>query len=247
MRKGMISVIMGIYNCESTLEKAIDSIISQTYQNWELILCDDCSTDNTYEIALSYKKRFPDKIILIRNKKNSKLSYTLNHCLKYARGEYIGRMDGDDISLPTRFEKQMRYMREHPECDVVGTSMRRFDENGEGDVILAAKNPDYYTLRNRNPFHHATIIAKKEVYDALGGYTVSKRTIRGQDNDLWFRFYHAGFQGNNIMEPLYLMREDIAAIKRRTVKTRLNALRTEIKGYHLLRYPKHWLIKHRTY
>ena len=77
----------------------------------------------------------------------------------------------------------------------------------------------------------------------MGGYTVSKRTIRGQDNDLWFRFYHAGFQGNNIMEPLYLMREDIAAIKRRTVKTRLNALRTEIKGYHLLRYPKHWLIK----
>ena len=83
----------------------------------------------------------------------------------------------------------------------------------------------------------------KYVYDKVGGYTVSERTVRAQDYDLWFRFYHAGFQGNNIHEPLYFMREDVKAIRRRTTKVRWNALKTTYIGYKLLGYPKWWLIK----
>ena len=78
-----ISVIMGIYNCAGTLPKAIDSIVNQTYSNWQFIICDDCSTDNTYEIAESYVNRYPSKIILIKNNKNSGLAYSLNHCLGF--------------------------------------------------------------------------------------------------------------------------------------------------------------------
>ena len=82
MQEGKISVIMAIYNCAEYLSEAIDSILSQTYTNWELILCDDASTDNTYQVALNYQNRFPHKIVLLRNETNSKLSYSLNHCLK---------------------------------------------------------------------------------------------------------------------------------------------------------------------
>ena len=78
-----ISILMGIYNCAGTLNEAIDSIITQTCKSWELILCDDGSSDNTYSIAKEYAERYPNKIILIKNSKNMGLNYTLNHCLKY--------------------------------------------------------------------------------------------------------------------------------------------------------------------
>ena len=105
---------MGIYNCADTLSEAIDSIINQTYTNWQLILCDDCSTDNTYNVAKSYQEKYPEKIVLVRNEVNSRLAFSLNHCLKYADGEFIARMDGDDISVSNRFEVQLKFLNDHP-------------------------------------------------------------------------------------------------------------------------------------
>lgn len=239
-----ISILMGVYNCADTLPEAIDSILNQTYTNWQLIICDDCSTDNTYDIAKSYQDKHTDNIILIKNDVNRRLAYSLNHCLKYADGEFIARMDGDDISLPNRFEVQVDYLNKHPEYDLIGCAMQRFSGNGKlADILYSIDNPDYYTLKNKVPFHHATIMARKYVYDKLNGYTVCKRTERGQDYDLWFRFYHAGFKGQNLRVPLYLVREDAGAIRRRTIKTRFNALKTTCYGYNLLGYPKIWLIK----
>ena len=126
-----ISVIMGIYNCASTLPEAIDSILNQTYTSWELILCDDGSSDNTYEIAKQYQNRYPDKIKLIRNEKNMGLNYTLNHCIEYVSGKYIARMDGDDVSLPSRFESEIKVLEEEPDIAVVSTTMIHFDESGD--------------------------------------------------------------------------------------------------------------------
>ena len=241
--KNKISIIMGIYNCAGTLQEAVDSIINQTYKEWELIMCDDCSTDDTLQIALQYRNKYPEKIIVLRNKRNRRLAYSLNHCLTKASGEFIARMDGDDISLPDRFEKQIKYLREHPEIDLVGTAVQRFNEEGMADIVYAVDSPDYYTLRRRIPFHHATIVARRYVYDKLNGYTVAERTKRAQDYDLWFRFYHEGFQGSNLKEPLYLMREDAAAIRRRTATVRWNAYKTTVYGFNLLGYPKWWLIR----
>lgn len=96
---------MGVYNCADTLPEAIESIINQTYSNWELIICDDCSTDETWAVLERYQAKYPEKIKLVKNQINSKLAFSLNHCLKYATGEYVARMDGDDISVPDRFEK----------------------------------------------------------------------------------------------------------------------------------------------
>ncbi len=239
---GKISIIMGIYNCADTLSDAIDSILAQTYTNWQLIMCDDCSTDNTFDVAKSYQQKYSEKIILIRNEVNSKLAFSLNHCLKYADGEFIARMDGDDTSTPERFNKQVEFLNNNPQYDLVGTAMQRFNSKGLANIDYPVEFPDKFTLRNHVPFNHATIMARRTVYDTLKGYTVSKRTVRGQDADLWFRFYHAGFIGCNLMEPLYNVREDENAIKRRTAKGRINALKTTWFGYNLLGFPKHWLI-----
>lgn len=244
MDQDKISVIMGIYNCSSTLSEAIDSILNQTYKDWELIMCDDCSTDNTYEIAKEYQEQYPDKIRLIRNKRNMRLAYTLNHCLKYVTGYYVARMDGDDISHEERFEKQVAYLRTHPDIHLVGTAMQQFNElDGNIRIIYKPLHTDKWMLHKQIPFHHATIMTYKSVYDELKGYTIAKRTNRGQDYDLWFRFFAKGFTGDNIQEPLYLVREDLNAIKRRSLKGRMLAFQTTIIGYKMLGYPKVWLIK----
>ncbi len=237
---GKVSVIMGIYNCESTLADAVESIIAQTYTEWELILCDDCSSDGTYALALSYAEKYPEKIILLRNEKNSKLAFTLNRCLEAATGKYIARMDGDDKCLPERFEKQLEFLEAHPDTVLVGTGMQRFGSDGSfGAVATCPPEPDRFTpLHNGPSFNHATIMAYKYVFDALGGYTVLPRTERGQDRDLWFRFFTAGYEGRNMPEPLYLVREDMEAIRRRTFKDRYISFQTEIYGYKLLGYPK---------
>ena len=234
---------MAIYNCSQYLPDAIESIINQTYTDWELILCDDASTDDTYAVAKRYQEQYTDKIILLQNQQNMKLSYSLNKCLEHATGRYIARMDGDDKCLPERFEKQIAYLAAHPEYDLVGTAMQRFDENGLGIINYSVDNPDYFTLRNRVPYHHATIMTYKYVYDKVGGYTVSPRTERGQDYDLWFRFYHEGFSGNNLREAQYLVREDTNAIRRRTAKRRINGMKTTMIGFKLLGYPWWWTIK----
>ena len=104
-----ISILMGIYNCAKTLPEAVDSILAQTYPNWELILCDDGSSDDTYAVAEGYRQQYPENIILLKNGRNMGLNHTLNHCLQHATGEYIARMDGDDISLPERFEKELNF------------------------------------------------------------------------------------------------------------------------------------------
>lgn len=222
-----ISIIMGAYNCEDTISEAIDSIINQTYQSWEFIICDDCSTDKTYEILLKYEKSYPQKIKILKNEKNSKLAFSLNHCLKHAKGEYVARMDADDVSLSHRLEIQIEFMQNHTEYDLVGTAMLPFDENGERSPMRTSKTePNKDDLLRHNPFYHATILMKKSVYDQLGGYTVLPRTVRGQDADLWYRFFAAGFRGYNLKEPLYKVRERIADLKRRSFKNRIQATRT---------------------
>ena len=125
-----ISVIMGIYNCQDTLSEAIEAILNQTLDNWELIMCDDGSTDNTYLVAREYAKK-DSRIHLIRNKVNRGLNITLNRCLSKASGEYIARMDGDDICTPDRFEKQVDYLDRHLETTVVSSWMTLFDSSGE--------------------------------------------------------------------------------------------------------------------
>lgn len=242
MQSKKISVIMGIYNSEDTLDVAINSIIDQTYENWELIMCDDGSTDNSFDIAKKYKDKFPDKIRLLKNKTNIKLAATLNHCLRYVEGDYIARMDADDISLPNRFEEQVKFLEGNLQYDLVGSQMISFNEHGYIGLKGVIEKPDKYYLRYRAPFAHATIMCKKKVYDDLNGYRTSKEIRRCEDIDLWFRFFSKGFSGYNIQQPLYKVREDNNAFKRRSFKYGVDAAIVCLKGYKLLNYPKRYYI-----
>ena len=229
-----ISVIMATYNCEKTVEKAIDSILAQTYENWVMIICDDGSTDGTLEILHRYEREYPGKFVIIRNEKNSKLPYSLNHCLQYVQTDLVARMDGDDWSTPDRFEKQVAFLKAHPEYDLVGTGVTVFDGEKKIASIVKCPEPTKHTMLKDNAFSHATIMTYKRVYDALGGYSLEPTVERVEDVDLWCRFLAAGFRGYNLSEELYVILEDVGAAKRRTFRARLNSARTRHRGYKLM-------------
>lgn len=216
-----ISIIMGIYNCEATLDEAINSILNQTYKNWKLIMCDDCSTDNTYNIATKYAQEYKN-IILIRNKKNEGLNYTLNKCLDLVDTKYVARMDGDDISLPTRLEKEINFLKQNKEYSIVSTNMIFFDEYGDWGIGQIVEKPQKKDLIKGTPFCHAPCLVESEAYRTVGGYTVSNRLLRVEDYHLWMKMYAYGYKGYNILEPLYKMRDDRNATQRRKYRYRIN-------------------------
>lgn len=237
-----ISVIMGIYNCADTLAEAIDSIFLQTYTNWELIMCDDGSTDDTYKVAEYYKSKCHQKIVLIKNDYNMGLNQTLNNCLKLATGEYIARMDGDDVSLPERFEKEAEFLNSHLEFAIVSTPMILFDETGDwGRTQKPITTPQITDFVYHTPFHcHAPCMIRKEAYLAVNGYTVDSKFIRFEDCNLWFKLYGKGYRGYNLSEPLYKMRDDKKAIARRDAKTRLKGVYVLYTGFKLVGMPKRY-------
>ena len=237
MEKPLVSVIMGIYNTAKTLPNSINSLLEQTYENWELIMCDDCSTDNTYEVAMEFANKYPN-IKLIRNEKNMRLAYSLNQCLKVAKGEYVARMDADDVCLPSRFEKQVEFLNTHQEYAVVGSALIPYDENGEREVRKIKEYPAVRDMKRGVTFFHPTIMMRKEVYDALDGYYVSKRTRKGQDLDLWFRFYSHGFKGYNIQEPLLKYHESLEDYKKkRNLSYSWGMTKTSLHGFKINKFP----------
>ena len=107
-----VSILMSVYNGASTLSAAIDSVLTQTYRDFEFIICDDASSDESWEILCTYQKRDP-RIQLLRNDQNCGLAASLNHCLKAAKGQYIARQDADDVSDPERLERTLQYQIDH--------------------------------------------------------------------------------------------------------------------------------------
>lgn len=237
-----ISVIMGIYNCESTLGEAVDSLLNQTYTNWKLIMCDDGSIDDTYSVAEAYKKLYPDKIILIRNIENKGLNYTLNRCLEYADGEYIARMDGDDISFPNRFEEEILFLDSHPEYVVVSCPMIYFDQDGDFMVGRTIAKPQKSDFIKGTPFCHAPCMMRADVIKKVNGYSVSDRLLRVEDYHLWYKIYMAGYQGYNLASPLYRMRDDRNAIRRRKFKYRVNEAYVKSLIFKNMKLPRSYMI-----
>ena len=236
MDKYRISVIMGIYNCSETLFEALESLYAQTYQNFKIIMCDDGSSDNTYQVAADFAKKH-DNIILIRNEKNLGLNHTLNNCLNHADTEYVARMDGDDISLPTRFEKEISFLDSHPEYDIVSAPMIYFDEQGEFGRGKGGYEPKKTAFIYGTPFCHAPCMVRREAYMAVGGYTVSPKLLRVEDYHLWMKMYARGSRGYNLPECLYKMRDDRNALARRKWKGSINEMRVHLLACKELHLP----------
>lgn len=233
-----ISILMGIYNCAPTLRDAIDSIIAQTYDNWEFIICDDGSRDESHAIALEYAAKDPKRFRIIQNERNMGLNHTLNKCLQLADGDYVARMDGDDLSTPDRFEKEAAFLNGHPEYAIVSCPMTFFDENGIWGYGHAIEIPQIRDFVFHAPFHcHAPCMIRREAFVEVGGYTEHPWLLRYEDCDLWYKLYSRGYRGYNLQEHLYLMRDDQAAYNRRTLASRMRAVYVQWRGFRMVKMP----------
>lgn len=220
--EGLISVIMGIYNCAETLPAAMESIKAQTYSNWEIILCDDGSSDDTFAVASEYIGKWQQQVRVIRNESNKGLNHTLNRCLALCRGEFVARMDGDDLCDTKRFEVEIAELRRNDGIDFVSTDMCYFDKDGTFGKISHPDRPEPKDFLRENPFCHAPCMVRRSAYEDVGGYSEDKRLLRVEDYHLWIKMYLAGHNGINLHQTLYLMRDDRNAYSRRKFRYRLN-------------------------
>jgi hypothetical protein len=186
MNSPTVSVVMSVYNGEAFLAEAIESILAQTYRDFEFVIIDDGSTDNTSGILAEYAKR--DERIRIHRHANKGRAESLNVGISLAEGGYIARMDADDIALPDRLKEQMRFMQSHPEAGLIGGTLELITADGRSFKTIRYPLEDK-TIRSvmlvQNPFAHPTVIVKKEVVLASGGYR--KALLDADDYDLWLR------------------------------------------------------------
>lgn len=183
-----ISVVMPVYNAEAFLGDAIESILDQTFQNFEFIIVEDASTDNSFKIIKKYMK-LDNRIILLRNEENLGIAETRTKGTKHAKGKFIAVADADDISIPTRFTRQFEYLELHNDCGVVGGFIELFDSD-TGKIIGVRKyHEDDSSLRKRiflySPVAQPASMIRREVFDKLGYY--NPQFPPAEDLDLWFR------------------------------------------------------------
>lgn len=241
MNEYKITIVMGIYNCEKTLDEAIQSLLKQTCTKWKLIMCDDGSSDKTYDIAQSYAKKY-ENIEVLQNNTNRGLNYTLNRCLEKVDTEYYARMDGDDISYSERLEKELKFLEKHKEYDIVSTNMSYFDENGIWGKSNVKQIPEKLDFIYGTPFCHAPCMIRTKAIKSVSGYSEDYKLLRVEDYHLWYKMYLKGYKGYNLQETLYMMRDDRRAIARRKFKYRLNESYVKYLIYRNYRLPKKYCI-----
>jgi len=161
----LVSIIMPVYNGEKFLRGAIESILKQTYKNFEFIIINDGSKDNSLKIIEKYA--YSDNRIFIISRENRGLSYSLNEGISLAKGKFIARMDADDISLPSRIERQVEIMRKYPNVDVVGCDYKIVDRYSNLIKLIKVpkKNEDIFlSLCYGVPFAHPSVMIRKSVF-----------------------------------------------------------------------------------
>jgi len=202
--KPIISVLMPVYNGEKYLPKAIKSILGQTFSNFEFIIINDGSTDKTEEIIKSFSD---PRIIYIRNESNLGLSKSFNIGIDRAKGEYLARMDADDISEPKRFERQLLFLKKRPHVDIVGSSLTFIDENDKKEWIYRRQlnhiNIKFTSLFS-TPIMHPTIMGRIGIFKS---HHYNEGLSNSEDYELWSRLlFSTKTHFANIREPLLLYR-----------------------------------------
>ena len=179
-----VSVVMPAYNAETYIGEAIGSILRQTFRDFELIVINDASADATERIILSFQD---DRIVYVRNEKNMGVARTLNRGLSMAKGEYIARMDADDISLPERFRKQTAFLDENPQIAVVGAAIEMFGdgEKPERRCFSQSSEAMKVDLFFSCGLAHPSVMMRKSVIAELGGYDPAFEGL--EDYQLWCR------------------------------------------------------------
>lgn len=232
-KKPLVSVIMGVYNIENLtrFNDAVESVLSQTMHDFEFLICDDGSTDNTWSILEKISKN-DSRIRLLRNLNNMGLAFSLNKCLKESRGIFIARQDADDISEDTRYQKQIDFLNHNDNISFVGSNVSLWDENGSWGQRRFPQLPQTKDFLFTQPFVHGALMFRKEALKQVNGYRVAKETRRTEDYDMLMRMYSKGLQGANLPEQLYYFREDRAAQNRRKYCYRIDEAKVR---YHRFR------------
>ena len=229
-----VSVVTPAYNAEPYLAQAINSILGQTFTDLELIVVDDASTDATAAILAGYRD---PRLRVVRNERNLGVVGARNRGLAMARGEFIAPFDADDISLPTRLEKQVVYLSDHPEAVLVGTATRNLEQ---GNVVPGRQMIDNSPVMVRwllhviNPLGHGTLMMRSGAVAAIGEL-MSESFIYAEDFEFWHRLLSLGEPGF-INEPLLLYRRHAQAV---SIKNERRMLETAAKV--LQRQYRQWL------
>jgi len=204
-----ITVLMPVYNCEMFVKEAVESILNQTYVDFELLIIDDASTDSTVSIIKSFND---SRIKLIKKKLNTGLTNSLNQGLKLAKGKYIARMDGDDVSLPLRLAKQVTYLEANPEVVLCGTSYEIIDE--EKRTIIPEKHNDIkLALLKDNCIAHPSVMIRKKILEEFSiFYDAAKEPA--EDYALWIQLLSVG-KLHNLQEVLLKYRMHNSSVSRK--------------------------------
>ncbi|MDH6504712.1 glycosyltransferase family 2 protein [Polynucleobacter sphagniphilus] len=200
--RNKISVLMPVYNCESYIYDSIASILDQSFKNIELIIIDDCSTDLSFEIISQFSD---ERIILLRNEKNLGVASSLNACIKRASGDYLARMDADDIAEKHRLNTQLNYLLVN-KLDMVGSYITTFGEIRSTVLKNPVSNEDVKFFMNfLNPIAHPSILGKKEAFQNL----YNPKYFRVEDYEFWARLISLNFKIGNV--PLSLLNYRISS------------------------------------
>jgi glycosyltransferase involved in cell wall biosynthesis len=220
-----ISVAMPVYNCERYVAQAVESILAQTFADFEFLIVDDGSTDTSRTILETYAAR--DARIQLVSRPNTGLLVALNEMLSRARGEYVARMDADDVALPQRFEQQVRYLDEHPECVLVGSRVIIIDPDGDpltvmGSALTHEEIDHGFMTAQGQLVYHPSVVFRRQVVLELGGYRPEFDLV--EDADLFLRLAEIG-RIVNLVEPLLKYREHVDKIGQRRNQEQLAAFR----------------------
>lgn len=217
-----ISVILPVYNSETTIEAAVKSILSQSFKDFELIIINDGSSDDTEQIINSFKDK---RIKYIKNVKNIGLIASLNIGIKFSSSEYIARMDSDDISHPSRLKKQILFLKNNPKIDILGTGIFIIDKNNKilkkkffpkNDKLIKLTMPLYCCVC------HATVMMKKTLFTDIGYYNNNCEYV--EDYALWLRAFQKNKTFFNLPKLLYYVRDDNSSV------TKLNNYLHQLRG-----------------
>lgn len=231
-----ISVLMGVlYRKEDTapLQRAVQSILAQTVPDFEFLICDDGSNDAAVRLLDELAAR-DARIRLVRGNNKRSLPEKLNECLRHARGQWIARMDDDDFSHPQRFERQLAWLREHPEAAFVGCNValvKGGERAGERSFPAFPQVKDFYMTQ---PFIHPSLLLRREALDAVGGYSEDKHCLLCEDYDLLLRLYEHGFKGANLQEILFDYTIPLTARGSRKMSHRWNEVVTRWRRFRSL-------------
>lgn len=185
--KPKVSVVLPAYNAERFIGAAIESILGQSFSDFELIVVDDCSRDDTWHLVQGYAKA-DGRVVAIRNDRNLNLAQTLNRGIALAQGEYVFRMDHDDISMPNRLERQVQFLDANPDVGIVGSSMQIIDEQGQIVGMRKYNLTDEVIRRNiflYSPFCHPAIAIRASILKLAGLY--NHEFNPAEDYELYFR------------------------------------------------------------